>query len=84
MEFQAALQATPTPESGSAIQKPGKTPNRDLQVTFGWDYRDVWAAECQRFRDTLDRAIENGVFRFLSDPPTLEVYTSLRTGPLHF
>lgn len=65
------LQANPKSESGSSCREEGKQLH-DVETTFASASRVLLANQPQLIKGALDRAIENGVFHFLENPPVLE------------
>ena len=74
-ELEQTLLEIPKSKNNSTLKKEEEKPKRDVKITFGLDI-EMEEAEVHHatIKTALDRAVEHGVFEFLTSTPTLEVY----------
>lgn len=73
-ELKETLLVTPKPKDKSTLKEEEK-PKRDVKIMFGLDIEQEEAEDHRAaVETTLNCAIENGVFEFLTSTPALEVY----------
>ena len=74
-ELKQTLQAKHKPEDNSTQKEEREKSKRDVKITFGLDIEKEEAEDHRAIIElALDRAVENGVFKFLTITPALEVY----------
>ena len=81
-ELKQTLLETPKPKNDSILKKEKEKPKRDVKVTFRLDIEKEEAEDHHvTIKTALDRAVDHGVFEFLTSTPALEVYPRVWNPP---